>query len=176
MAVYSVRMKTALVVIAPQGYQDRELDGTLKGLRAAGFAATIASTETGRCTGKFGGIQEAQLAMRDVNVSDYDRFAFIGGPGAAALAEHPDALDLAKRVALSGKVCGAICIAPTILAAAGVLQGKRSTVWDSGGEQARMLERHGAIYTADDVTVDGTLVTANGPKAADDFGRTLASL
>lgn len=174
--MYARVMKRALVIIAPNGYQDRELDGTIKGLSNTGFAVTIASTVRGPCTGKFGGVQEAELAMRDVRVEEYDRFAFIGGPGAGVLAEHPDALDLAKRIATSGKVYGAICIAPTILAAAGVLRGKRATVWDSGGEQARFLRQHGALYTGGPVTVDGLLVTANGPKAAEEFGRTLAGL
>ena len=169
-------MKKALIVIAPQGYQDVELDGTLRGLRSAGFESVIASTEAGPCTGKFGGVQEAVLGMRDVAVADYDRFAFIGGPGAAVLAEHPDALALARGIAATGKVWGAICIAPTILAAAGLLKGKKATVWDAGGEQIRFLEKHGAVYTGEAVTVDGTLVTANGPKAAEEFGKTLAFL
>ena len=169
-------MRNALVVIAPQGYQDVELDGTLKGLRAAGFSISLASTEVGTCTGKFGGKQEATVAMREVSIDDYDRFAFIGGPGAAALAENPDAIALAKKIAESGKVLGAICIAPTILAAAGVLDGKRATVWDSAGEQIAFLKKHGATYSGEDVTVDGVLVTGNGPHAAMEFGQTLARL
>lgn len=169
-------MRKALVVIAPQGYQDVELDGTLKGLKSAGFAVTIASTEKGSCTGKFGGVQEAEIAMREVNVADFDRFAFIGGPGAAVLAENADALALAKAIDATGKVWGAICIAPTILAAAGVLKGKKATVWDSGGEQAAFLKKHGAAYTGEPVTVDGVLVTGNGPKAAEEFGKTVARL
>lgn len=169
-------MKRALVIIAPQSYQDVELDGTIKGLRAAGFQVTLASTEAGKCIGKFGGVQKAEVAMREVAVADYDRFAFIGGPGAGVLAEHPDALALAQRISESGKVCGAICIAPTILAAAGVLKGKKATVWDAGGEQVRFLKQHGVTYTGDAVTVDGPIVTANGPQAAEEFGRTIARL
>ncbi len=169
-------MRKALIVIAPQGYQDVELDGTLKGLRAAGFTIVLSSTEVGTCTGKFGGKQEATVAMRDVIIDDYDRFAFIGGPGAVVLAENPDALALAKNIAESGKVFGAICIAPTILAAAGVLNGKRATVFDSKGEQIAFLKKHGATYSGEDVTVDGMLVTGNGPHAAVEFGQTLARL
>lgn len=169
-------MKTALVVIAPQGYQDVELDGTLRGLRNAGFTVTLASTAKGPCSGKFGGVQEAAIAMRDVEVSAYDRFAFIGGPGAAVLAENGDALDLTKRIHTSGKILGAICIAPTILASAGVLRGKKATVWDAKGEQIALLTKHGATYTGEAVTVDGVIVTGNGPKAAEEFGRVLAAL
>lgn len=168
-------MKTALLVIAQNGYQDVELAGTQNALLAAGFEVTIASTEEGACIGKFGGTEEALLAMRDVDPLAYDVLAFIGGPGAHALAEDQEAILLAKTRRDSGKLLGAICIAPTILAAAGVLENKHASVWDDGkGTQQRFLTERGAIVAKDPVTVDGLIVTANGPDAAEEFGRTLA--
>lgn len=167
-------MKTALLVIAQNGYQDVELAGTQSGLLNAGFEVTIASTEEGTCVGKFGGTEEALLAMRDVDPLAYDVLAFIGGPGAHAFKDDPSMLDLIKRRVATGKVLGAICIAPTALAAAGVLNGKRATVWDEAGEQERYITSYGATYTGESVTVDGMIITANGPDAAEEFGRTLA--
>jgi protease I len=73
-------------------------------------------------------------------------------------------------------VLGAICIAPTILAKAGVLKGKQATVWDAKGEQIAILKAAGARYTGNEVTVDALLVTGNGPNAAEEFGRTFATL
>ena len=71
---------------------------------------------------------------------------------------------------------GAICIAPTILAAAGVLAGKKATVWDSEGEQITFLKQCGAEYSGESVTRDGLIVTGNGPKAAEEFGRMFAAI
>ncbi len=169
-------MPQALIVIAQTGFQDVEFEGTRKGLADAGFDIVITSKEVGECVGKFGGKLTASIAMRDVKADDYDRIAFIGGPGAHALTSDPDALQLANAAARTGKPLGAICIAPTILAKADVLDGKRATVWDSGGEQIAILEQHGAIYTGDLVTVDGMIVTGNGPEAAEEFGKTLAAM
>lgn len=169
-------MKTALVIVAKEGFQDKELEGTLTGLMAADFDVTIASTEAGHCTGKLGGTVEAELALRDVVVSRFDRIAFIGGPGAHALAGDFDALNVARAAANEGMPLGAICIAPTILAAAGVLRGKRATVWDEDGEQQRILESHGATYTGEPVTIDGRIITGNGPEAAEEFGKSFAAL
>ena len=169
-------MKTALLIIAQNGYQDVELAGTQEALLQAGFEVSLASTEEGPCIGKFGGTEEALLAMRDVDPVSYDVLAFIGGPGAHALAEDPEAILLARTRADTGKVLGAICIAPTILAAAGVLKGKHATVWDEGGEQQKFLVGHGATYTGEPVTVDGMIITANGPDAAQEFGRALAKV
>ena len=169
-------MKGALLIIAAQGYQDHEYAGTRAGLEAAGHRITVASTAVGMCTGRFGGKEEATVALPDVDVSPFEKVAFIGGPGAAALADDDDAQRVACDTVAAGKVLGAICIAPTILARAGVLRGKRATVWDSGGEQVAILERGGAKYTGEDVTVDGKIVTGDGPAAAVKFGETLATL
>lgn len=166
----------ALLVIAQQGYQDTELAGTRNGLVTAGFIVVLAAKEAGQCTGKFGGAEEATIAMRDVKLSDYDCIAFIGGPGAEALASDADALKLANDAYRADMPLGAICIAPTILAKAHVLDGKRATVWDSNGAQSKLLEQYGAEYTGEAVTIDGNVVTGNGPDAAQEFGATLAAL
>lgn len=169
-------MPHALVIIAKEGFQDHEYEGTREGLEAGGFAVMVASTEAGPCAGKFGASVEADIAMRDADLSDVDRIAFVGGPGAASLQDDDDAKALARGAYESGKVVGAICIAPTILAKAKVLTGKNATVWNGDGNQAALLEAHGASFTGDAVTVDGTIVTANGPDAAEEFGKTLARL
>lgn len=167
-------MRSCLIVIAKEGYQDKELEGTRRGLEEAGFSLTLASTEIGPCTGKFGGTEEAHVALRDVDVSAYDRIAFVGGPGARALREQEDALRVARDAAGKAMVLGAICIAPTILAAAGVLQGRRATVWNEDGEQSLYIESQGATYTGEHVTTDGSIVTADGPASAEAFGKALA--
>ena len=161
----------ALVVIAPTGYQDIEYAGTCKGLEEGGFAVIVCSTEVGECRGKLGGTEQSTLALRDAHAADVDRVAFIGWPGARALADDADAQRLARETVAEGKVLGAICIAPLILAHAGVLQGKRATVWDEDGEQAPAFERLGISYTGEAVTVDGNIVTGNGPEAAEEVLR-----
>jgi protease I len=168
--------KPALIILAQEGYQDVEYTGTRKGLEEAGFVIVIASKSRGLCRGKLGGEEQAEVALSDVNVIDYDRIAFIGGPGAHAYREDSEAHRIARETMAAGKPLGAICIAPTILAEAGVLAGKHATVWDEDGQQGIYLIERGADYTAEDVTVDGLLVTANGPKAADAFGRMLAEV
>jgi protease I len=168
-------MKTALVVVAPTGYQDKELDGTVKGLEKGGFDVVISSTEIGSCSGKLGGTTDATVALRDVIAADYDRIAFIGGPGAKALADNIDAHRVAREAVDMHMPLGAICVAPTILANAGILRTRKATVFaDTEGVNIDVLRRHGATYTADPVTIDGLIVTANGPDAAKEFGEKLA--
>jgi protease I len=72
-----------------------------------------------------------------------------------------------------GRVVGAICLAPVILANAGVLKGKSATV---AGTEAKAIEAAGARYTGPGVMVDGNVVTANAPKASRLFGVKIADL
>lgn len=169
-------VKKVLVIIARDGFQDHELAGVRRELQLAGFQIVLASTRSGPCTGKFGSVEHAQIALPDVAVEEFDRTVFIGGPGALSLVENEEAKAIARSTIAAGKVLGAICIAPLILAHAGVLKGRRVTVWDSGGEQTAILKEYGAIYTGEKVTVDGKIVTGNGPMAAEEFGRVMATL
>jgi protease I len=177
-------MKKALIIIAQNGFQDHELAGTRQGLIDGGYQITLASTAVGDCTGKFGSTERAEISLKGVDVSEYDKIAFIGGPGAGPLADDPDAIRVAKDAYAAGDiVLGAICIAPIILAKVGVLKGKKATVWNpstgsgqANGEAVKTLIDHGATYTGDPVTVDGRIVTGNGPEAAEEFGHTLAAV
>ena len=169
-------MKKALLIIAKKGFQDVELDGTRKELVDAGFDVILASTEAGECSGKFGAQEKASVALKDVNVMDYDRIGYIGGPGAANLWQNAEAKRIAQETVRAKKPLGAICIAPKILAAAEVLAGKKATVWNDDGDQAGFLALHDVEYTGEPVTVDGLIVTGNGPAAAAEFGRTFANL
>ena len=168
--------KAALLIIASQGFQDIELNGTRDGLRSADFDVVLASTKAGECRGKFGAVETAELSLEDVDIEDYDRIGFIGGPGASHLWQNTEAKRIARETVNAGKPLGAICIAPKILAAAQVLAGKRATVWNEDGDQAGFLALHDTEYTGEQVTVDGLIVTADGPGAAVEFGRRLAAM
>ncbi|PIR71487.1 MAG: hypothetical protein COU43_02395, partial [Candidatus Nealsonbacteria bacterium CG10_big_fil_rev_8_21_14_0_10_37_25] len=73
------------------------------------------------------------------------------------------------------KVLASICISPVILAKAGVLKGKKATVWSSPMDKVpvRILEENEAIYQDKSVVADGKIVTANGPAAAEKFAKAI---
>jgi protease I len=110
------------------------------------------------------------MLLKEVNIQDFDAIIFIGGAGAAEYFDDPVAHKLAKDAYASGKIVAAICVAPVILARAGLLQGKKATAWESEGDQLRSL---GADYTGKPVEVDGKIITAAGPFAAKDFGEAI---
>jgi len=62
-------------------------------------------------------------------------------------------------------------MAPAILARAGVLKGKKATVFP--GDETE-LTSNGAIYTGKMIEKDGNIITGCGPEAASLFGQALA--
>ncbi len=163
--------KKFLIIIAPEGYQDKEYSDTRNALEKAGAEVRVASLRTGEALGKLGGRVNVDLSVDDVGVADFDGVAFIGGPGMVDLVGEPGFVNLAKKFYDAGKITAAICVAPVILANAGILNGVKATVW-SGAEKE--VEAGGCVYTGKPVEIDGKIITANGPAAAEEFGEAIA--
>ncbi len=160
--------KSVLFIIPPADFRDEELFETKAAIEAAGGTAAIASTKTGPILGMLGGKANAAIELSKASAADYDAVVFIGGGGSAVYFNDETAQSIAKEAAAGGKVVGAICIAPSILANAGLLDGKNATAFSS---EAQNLRAKGANYTGQPVTVDGKIITGNGPAAAKEFGK-----
>jgi len=169
------KMADVLLIIAPN-FRDEELFDTKDVLEQAGLTTVIASKTAGTKKGMLGGTAEAEIAISKVNVANYKAIVFIGGSGSSVYFNDATALKIAKEAASKNKVTAAICIAPVILANAGILQGKKATVWDDEeNTYSSKIEEKGAIYTDKDVEKDGNIITANGPEAAKKFGNAIVS-
>ncbi|MEK6938791.1 MAG: DJ-1/PfpI family protein [Nanoarchaeota archaeon] len=166
----------AVFVIAHRGYQDLEYAIPKKILEEAGIEVVTASKSGGTCVGKLGGMVKESISLADIKVDQYVAVVFIGGPGAVSYQQDSEAHKLAQEALSNHKWLAAICIAPTILAYSGVLKGKKATVWNTDVRQEEVLRTNGAKYTGEKVTVDGKIITANGPEAAEEFGKTLVKL
>lgn len=114
----------------------------------------------------------ADAMIEDCNFNDADLLLLPGGmPGASNLYAHEVVCKAVRAQAAAGKKIAAICAAPAVvLAQLGVLDGKQATCYP-GFE--KMLTN--ARYTADLVTVDGNVTTAEGPAAAFPFAYELLS-
>ncbi|MFA6461226.1 MAG: DJ-1/PfpI family protein [Candidatus Woesearchaeota archaeon] len=166
-------MIKALFVVAQRGYQDQEYGVPKQILEEKGIEVVTASKEGGTCVGAQGGMIKDSISLADVKIDVYNLIVFIGGSGAQAYSSDEEALNIAREGFNHYKLLGAICIAPIILARSGVLRGRKATVWNKDGRQEAILSNSGAKYTGEAVTVDGKIVTANGPEAASEFARTL---
>ncbi len=169
----NLKGKKVLMVIAPDNFRDEEYFHTREVLESYGASVTTASSKTGEITGMLGGTAVADIVLSQANPSEYDAVVFVGGSGASAYFNDETALGLAQRAYEDGKVVAAICIAPNILAQAGLLEGKKATAYESVKSD---LTEKGAVWSNESVVRDGRIITANGPAAARRFGEEIAKL
>ena len=167
--------KKVLMIIAPKNFRDEELLHPKQELEKAGIEVIIASKTLGLAKGMFGATVRPDLTLGEVRVRDYDAVVFVGGIGSSVYFDIKEAHSIANEAYGLGKKVCAICIAPVTLANAGLLKGKRATVWSSPTDDSyvRMIEAKGAKFTDKPVEVDGDIITARGPEAAREFGRIL---
>lgn len=166
----AISSKKILMVIAHKNYQDQELSVPKKLLEKEGYKVEIASSSLSEAKGMLGGKVKPNILVKEAKVSDYDAIIFVGGSGVTQYFSDPQALSLAIEAQKQNKIIGAICIAPVILAKAGILENKKATVWY--GEKSSLIKAK-AICTNNKVEVDGKIITANGPAAAEEFGKAI---
>jgi len=170
--------KKAVIVIAFQGFQDFEYSETRQVLEDADIKIIVASSLKGEAQGKSGQKVTVDMIIDEVVPENFDALIFIGGPGALEYVDNLAVHELVQQAVNKDKVLAAICIAPEILAKAGVLKEKKATVWSSSIDQnpIEFLENEGAEYIEKLVVVDGKIITGNGPEAATEFGQKIVEV
>ncbi|PKP54578.1 MAG: 50S ribosomal protein L32e [Candidatus Altiarchaeales archaeon HGW-Altiarchaeales-3] len=161
--------KNILMIIAPENFRDEELKTPKDIFENNGAKVTIASTGTKVARGQRGMKVKPDITISEVNVDDYDTVIFVGGTGAQEhLWDNESVRNLAKEFNKKGKLTGAICLAPVILAKAGILKNKTATVFKSDDTMSE-FESNNVKYSKRRVVVSDNIITGNGPEAANEF-------
>jgi protease I len=137
-------------------------------LQEVGAQTFVASTTTDPIVGMRATKVKPDMLLSDIDIRNFDAVIFVGGSGAQQYFTDVVALHLARECIKQNKVLGAICIAPVILANAGVLTGKRATVFPSKIDRLRARDVN---YVDEDVIRDRRIITAKDPESAEKFGR-----
>jgi transcriptional regulator GlxA family with amidase domain len=122
-------------------------------------------TDTGRLTVLVG------AGLGDLTAPDV--VVVPGGPGEVAVRAGDEALEWLRAADATSTWTTSVCTGSLILAAAGLLEGKRATSHWLAHDQLRAL---GAEPTSERVVTDGKIVTAAGVSAGIDMGLTLAAI
>jgi len=170
--------KKIVMITAFKDFRDEEYFVPREILETAGAEVKTASNQKGTAIGADGGEVEVDLLVSEVNSANFDAVIFIGGPGCLTNLDNEESYRIAQEAVSKNKTIAAICISPTILAKAGVLEGKKTTVWSSPMDKGpvKILEDNGAIYEDKPVVVDGKIITGNGPAAAEEFGEAIVQV
>lgn len=129
--------RSVLALVTNRGVEQDELKFPAEKLRDAGVKVTVAAPETGEIqslTGDWdlGEKFTADIALKDVNPSDYDLVLLPGGTlNADALRLDEDAQRIVKDFASNGRPVAAICHGPWLLVESELLDGKTMTSYIS---------------------------------------------
>lgn len=161
-------MKSVLVPLA-QGSEELEAITVLNILRRAGIEAVSASLDGQPVRGSRGTVLVPDTSLDEAIKLDFDMVVLPGGqPGSNHLKADARIIKLVQRMAAQNRYVCAICAAPAVLAAAGVLDGKRATSFPGTLDGFPKVSSQTQA-----VTEDGKFITSRGPGTAMDFALTL---
>lgn len=146
----------AMVPLA-EGFEEIEAVTIIDILRRGGIEVTVAGVGGMRPTGSHGISIECDAPIEACALEPMDAIVLPGGPGTRVLRESGAVRDAVTRHAERGALVAAICAAPTVLEAVGLLRGKRAT---SHPDQAS--EMKSCRYEETDVVEDGNIITSRG--------------
>jgi protein deglycase len=164
-------MPKVLVPLA-QGCEEIEAVIVIDILRRAGVEVVSASLDSQPVKASRGVVLIADTTLDQALQQEFDMIVLPGGqPGTNNLKADLRIIDLLQGMAHAGKYTCAICAAPAVLAAAGLLDGKQATSYPGCLDGAS-----GISLSAAPVVKDGKIVTSRGPGTAMDFALELIEI
>ena len=173
--------KKVVMIIAPENFRDEELIEPQNVLTDEGAEVKVACVSLETSKGMLGAQVRPDMKISDIIPEKWDAIILVGGSGASKYWDDSTVHSILNQAVRQNKIVGglysslgqeAICIAPVTCANAGILKGKKATVSET---EASKLKDKGADYTGVSVQRDGNIITANGPKAAKEFGEAIAA-
>ena len=160
--------RTAL--LAADGFEEVEGLTVVDLLRRAGLTCDIIAVSDGEeITGSHGIRIGADHSFADTDFDSFDAVIIPGGlRGTETLLADERVKALLQRFSLAGKLTAAVCAGPAVLAAAGILQGKKAVCYP--GQEPRLT---GAKICSDPVVQDGCVITSRGVGTSIPFALTI---
>ena len=164
-------MKRVLLFLAP-GFEEIETITVIDILRRADIEAVVAGTQPGEIIGSRKVKIVPDVLLEDIKNDSFDMVILPGGmPGTTNLRDDDRVKKIIKKMHDQGKYTAAICAAPIVLSAIGLIEGKNIT---SHPTVKNALKE--ASYREDRVVVDGNLITSRSPGTAMEFAFKLVEI
>lgn len=166
----TIMKKTA--ILFAEGYEEVEALTVVDLLRRAKIGCDIVAVkEVDEVTGSHGISVRADKTLSQLEVEQYDGLILPGGlRGVNNLAADERVIDMLRRFAAVGKLTAAICAGPTVLAKAGLLEGRKACCYPGMEDQLT-----GALACTEAVVADGSIITSRGLGTAIPFALALVA-
>ncbi len=167
-------MATVLVPLA-QGCEELEAVTIMDLLVRAGITVISAGLDEKPIIASRGTVLIAQTTINKVKAADIDMIVLPGGlPGADNLNRDPYIQNLIMQLNENNKPIAAICAAPKVLAALGLLNGKKVTGYPGVLEELNI--KNVKLDYTQAVIKEGNIITSRGPGTAMDFALELINI
>ena len=159
-----------VITVLAQGFEETEAVTFIDLLRRAGVTITVLGLDSREVTGSHNITITADNLFSDFT-GPFDGIVLPGGqPGTKNLGNSAPLLDIIRATYTRGRLCAAICAAPTVLGKAGILSGHKATCFP-GGEK----DCSGATMVETEVVRDRNVITSRGVGTAIPFALELIS-
>jgi 4-methyl-5(b-hydroxyethyl)-thiazole monophosphate biosynthesis len=155
-----------VVILLADGFEELEAVAIIDVLRRAEIEIVSAGLHEGTVSSARNVNIIPDTSIDAISADDFEMLVLPGGiPGSDNLNADERVRKLIQDFNTKGKITGAICAAPYVLANAGILDGKRATSYPT------FKDRLGsAVYEEKTVVEDGNVLTSRGPGTALCFG------
>ena len=127
-----------VMVVAPKDFTDQEYADPRAVFEKMGADVRVACTSKEAAISHNGTRLRVDQATGEIRLDQFDAIVIVGGTGALTYLMDDEALrNIIVAASRSGKIVAAICVAPAVLAHAGVLEtGKRRVILTSALSQS----------------------------------------
>lgn len=147
-----------VVLITAQNFQDEEVTYPYYRILEEGWAIDVATPDKVPVFGKYGVPARPTVDTNDLKVDDYDAVILPGGFEAPdRLRIRLEVLAFVKKMNEANKLVASICHGPWICISAGIVKGRKLTGYIAVADDIRNA---GGEYLAEDVVIDGNLITS----------------
>jgi protein deglycase len=154
------------------GFEEIEAVAIIDVLRRAELDVVVAGLELGPVEGSHGISVVPDAALDELELDSFTAIVLPGGmPGSSNLSADERIVGLVRRLAGEGLTTAAICAAPLVLQAAGVIEGVAITSHPS----VRGELTSGVLLERPRVVDSGPILTSQGPGTALEFALALVS-
>lgn len=165
-------MAHRVLVLLAEGFEEIEAVTVVDVLRRAGCEVVTASLSPGPVKGSHGIEVRADKELARVDGAGFQMLVLPGGqPGTRHLGADPRVLELVRAHHARGATLAAICAAPSVLAQAGVLDGRLVTSHPSVRGQLAPAQ----VDAESAVVRSASIVTSQGAGTAMEFALELAA-
>jgi protease I len=174
-------IKKVLFVLMPEGFQDYEFETPYKVLNEHGYVVDVVGLQPGQATGEYGFKFTPNLVFSEMKEKDFDVYDAIVIPGGPGSTTHLwNNKELQSRVWAfhnNKKIVATICHACGVPAQAGILTGKKATIFPSPEAKAVFANNNVKFVDQGCVTLtEEKIITAQSPKFVNEFAAAIISL